>query len=86
MPQSASQAPTREEIDAESRQIRRLGIAVSMTIQVIAQGGVSLAEALEMAEATRKLAQILFPGKESVYEILYGRKIRGLIASVYHLN
>jgi hypothetical protein len=86
MAQSQRQFPTREEIDAESRQIRRLSIAVSMTMQVIAQGGVPLEEALEMAAATQRVAQTMFPGKESVYELLYGRKIRALIAAVYRLN
>jgi len=78
--------PTREQIDEESRQIRRLRIAVSLALQVIAQGGATLDEALEMAEATRRLALSYFPGKESVYEILYGGKFRRLIATVYRLN
>jgi hypothetical protein len=78
--------PTREQIDEESRQIRRLRIAVTLTMQVIAEGGASLAEALEMAAATRRLALNLFPGKEDVYELIYGSKFRQLIASVYRLN
>jgi hypothetical protein len=86
MTQTARTVPTRGEIDDESRKIRRLGIAVSLTMQVIAQGGVSLAEAQEMTSATQKLAETLFPGKESVYDILYGRKFQRLIASVYRLN
>ena len=84
--ETAKPSPTREQIDEESRQIRRLRIAVNLTIQVIAEGGASLQEALEMAEATRRLALTLFPGKEDVYEILYGMKFRRLIASVYRLN
>ena len=79
-------SPTREQIDEESRQIRRLGIAVNLTLQVIAEGGVPLAEAQEMAAATRRLALTLFPGKEDVYEILYGAKFRRLIASIYRMN
>jgi len=79
-------SPTREQIDEESRRIRRLRIAVNLTLQVIAQGGATLAEALEMAEATRRLALSYFPGKEEVYEILYGSKFRRLIASIYRLN
>lgn len=78
--------PTREQIDEESRQIRRLRIAVNLTLQVIAEGGVPLHEAHEMAAATRRLAITLFPGKEDVYDILYGTKFRRLIASMYQLN
>jgi hypothetical protein len=86
MSQAGRPVPTREEIDAESRQLRRLAVAVSLTLQVIAEGEVSLAEAQEMAAGVQRLALTLFPGKESVYDILYGRKFQRLIASVYHLN
>jgi hypothetical protein len=86
MQESAKLSPTREQIDEESRQIRRLRIAVHLTMQVIAEGGVSLNEAQDMATATRRLALTLFPGKEDVYEILYGAKLRWLIATVYLLN
>jgi hypothetical protein len=84
--EAAKLSPTREQIDEESRQIRRLRIAVNLTMQVIAEGGVPLAEAQEMAAATRRLALTLFPGKEDVYEILYGSKFRRLISSIYRLN
>jgi hypothetical protein len=86
MHEAAKPSPTREQIDEESRQIRRLRIAVNLTMQVIAEGGASLGEALDMAAATRQLALTLFPGKEDVYEILYGSKFRRLIASIYRLN
>ncbi len=86
MPEAAKPSPTREQIDEESRQIRRLRIAVNLTMQVIAEGGASLSEAPDMAAATRRLALTLFPGKEDVYEILYGAKFRRLIASIYRLN
>jgi hypothetical protein len=84
--EAAKPSPTREQIDEESRQIRRLRIAVNLTMQVIAAGGVSLQDAMDMAEATRRLALSLFPGKEDVYELLYGAKFRSLIASIYRLN
>jgi hypothetical protein len=86
MHETAKSSPTREQIDEESRQIRRLRIAVNLTLQVIAEGGVPLNEALEMVAVTRRLALTLFPGKDDVYEILYGSKFRRLIASIYQLN
>jgi hypothetical protein len=86
MHEAAKSSPTREQIDEESRQIRRLRIAVNLTLQVIAEGGVPLDEALEMAAATRRLAITLFPGKGDVYELLDGSKFRRLIASIYRLN
>jgi hypothetical protein len=86
MGEPARVSPTREEIDAESRKIRRLSIAVNLTLQVIAQGEVTLEAAQEMAAAIQRLALTLFPGKESAYEIIYGRRFQRLIARVYRLN
>ena len=85
-PQPAINFPTREQIDEESRRIRRLRIAVTLAIQLIAAGDLHLEEAQELASATRKLALTLFPGKEAVYDLIYGTKFRRLIAAIYSLN
>jgi hypothetical protein len=55
-------------------------------LQVIAEGGMSLEEAQDAASATRRLALQLFPGKEVVYDLIYGSKFRRLIASIYRLH
>jgi hypothetical protein len=86
MESSVPFSPTREQIDEESRQIRRLRIAVSLAIQVIAEGDMSLEEAEDLITATRKLAMKYFPGKENVFELLYGAKLRRLITAIYRLN
>lgn len=78
--------PTREQIDEESRQIRRVRIAVSLALQVIAEGSMPLTEAEELISATRNLALQFFPGKDDVFDLLYGTKFRRLIAVVYRLN
>jgi len=85
-PQPANNSPTREQIDEESRQIRRLRIAVTLALQLIAAGDLPLDDAQELASATRKLAMTLFPGKEAVYDLIYGTKFRRLIAAIYLLN
>ncbi len=86
MSKDARPIPTREEIDDESRKIRRLAIAANLTLQVIAEGAVTLDAAQKMTAAIQDLALTLFPGKEFAYEILYGSKFRRLIAAVYRLN
>jgi hypothetical protein len=86
MQDQARSFPTREQIDDESRQIRHLCIAATLTLQVIAEGGMSLEEAQDAASATRHLALQLFPGKEAVYDLIYGSKFRRLIASIYRLH
>jgi hypothetical protein len=86
MESSVPFSPTREQIDEESRQIRRLRIAVNLAIQVIAECDMSLEEAEDLITATRKLAMKSFPGKENVFELLYGAKLRRLITAIYRLN
>ncbi len=78
--------PTREEIDEESRRLRRLRIAVRLALEVIAQGEMPLEEANELAAATRRSALRLFPGKEVVYDLIYGPRFRRLINVVYRLQ
>lgn len=78
--------PTPEQIDGETRQIRRLRIAVNLALQLIAEGGMTLDEAQEATAATRRVASQFFPGKEAVYDLIYGSKFRRLIASVYRLH
>jgi hypothetical protein len=85
-PQPADNSPTREQVDEESRKIRRLRIAVTFALQLIAAGDLPLDEAQELASATQKLALTLFPGKEAVYDLIYGTKFRRLIAAIYSLN
>lgn len=86
MSDTAKSFPTREEIDEESRQIRRLRIAVTLAMQLIAAGDVPRDEAEDLAAAIRQLALRLFPGKEAVYDLIYGTKFRRLIESVYSIQ
>ncbi len=78
--------PTQEEIDEESRRIRRLRIAVNLALAVIAQGAIPIEEAHELIAATRRVAGQLFPGKGDVYDLIYLPKFHRLINEVYHLH
>ncbi len=79
-------APTKEEIDEESRRLRRLRIVVNLALSIIAQGEVPIEEAHHMVAATRRLASELFPGKEGVYDLIYRPKFQRLISEVYRLQ
>ncbi len=79
-------APSQPEIDEESRRIRRLRITVNLALEVIAQGQMPLEEATELAAAARRAALELFPGKEEVYDLIYGPKFRRVINQVYRLQ
>ncbi len=78
--------PSKEEIDEESRRVRRLRIVVGLALQVIAQGGMPIEEAHDLAAATRRMALQLFPGKEDVYDLIYRPKFRRLIDEVYRVQ
>ncbi len=78
--------PTQEEIDEESRRIRRLRIVVHLALSIIAQGGTPIEEALELIAATRRLALEMFPGKEGVYDLVYRPKFQRLMNEVYRLQ
>ncbi len=77
--------PTQEQIDEESRQIRRLGILVRLTLETIAGGDISIEEAAEMA-ATRRVALGMFPGKERVFELIYRPQFQRMMNAVYRLQ
>lgn len=78
--------PTQEEIDEESRQIRRLRILVHLTLNTIAGGDLSAEEAAGMVAATRRVALEMFPGKESAFDLIYRPKFQRLMHAVYGLQ
>jgi hypothetical protein len=81
-----AKTPTKEQIDDESRRIRRLRILVQLTIESIAEGDLAAEEAAEMIAATRRFALKLFPGKERAFDLLYRPKFQRVMHSVYRLQ
>ena len=91
MPQATSEdgiisRPTQEQIDDESRRIRRLRILVQLTIESIAAGDLTPEEAAGMVAATRRVALEMFPGKERAFDLLYRPKFQRVMHAVYHLQ
>jgi hypothetical protein len=91
MPQAASEdenisRPTQEQIDDESRRIRRLRILVQLTIESIAAGDLTPEEAAGMVAATRRVALEMFPGKERAFDLLYRPKFQRVMHAVYRLQ
>lgn len=86
MTEDGKRAPTKEEIDEESRRLRRLRIVVNLALGLIAQGQMPIEEAHNLIAATRRLALQLFPGKGEVYDLIYRPKFQRLINEVYRLQ
>jgi len=91
MPQATSEdgiisRPTQDQIDDESRRIRRLRILVQLTIESIAAGDLTPEEAAGMVAATRRVALEMFPGKERAFDLLYRPKFQRVMHAVYRLQ
>jgi hypothetical protein len=80
------QNPTQEQIDDESRRIRRLRILVQLTVETIADGGLSAEEAAGMIAATRRVALEMFPGKEQAFDLIYRPQFQRVMHAVYRLQ
>jgi hypothetical protein len=78
--------PTQEQIDEESRRIRRLRILVRLTIESIAGGDLSAEEAAGMVAATRRVALEMFPGKERAFDLIYKPQFQRVMNAVYGLQ
>jgi hypothetical protein len=78
--------PTQEQIDEESRRIRRLRILVRLTLDTIAGGDLSAEEAAGMVAATRKVALEMFPGKERAFDLIYKPQFQRMMHAVYNLQ
>ena len=78
--------PTQEEIDEESRRIRRLRILVRLTIETIADGDLSAEEAAGMVAAVRRAALDMFPGKERAFDLIYRPQFQRVMHAIYRLQ
>ena len=78
--------PSQQEIDDESRRIRRLRILVSLTLETIGEGDLPVEDAAMMVAATRRVALEMFPGKERAFDLLYRPQFQRLMHAIYHLQ
>jgi hypothetical protein len=81
-----SVTPTQEQIDDESRQLRRLRILVRLTMETIADGDLTAEEAAGMIAATRRAALDMFPGKEQAFDLIYRPQFQRLMNAIYRLQ
>jgi len=59
--------------------MRRLRLIVDFTAVVLAQEKMSINEALDLINATKRTVLHLFPDKENTYDIIYGRRFAGIL-------
>jgi hypothetical protein len=78
---------TPEELQEESRKIRRFQMVMNMVTQVIAQDPtVTVDQASEMVAETRRLALSMFPDKELAFNLIYWPRLQRLMRERYRLQ
>jgi hypothetical protein len=76
-----------EELQEESRKIRRLQMVVNMVTQVIAQeSNLRVEEAAEMVADTRRLALGMFPDKELAFNLIFWPRLQRLMRERYRMQ
>jgi hypothetical protein len=80
-------AQSQEDLQEESRNIRRLQMVVSMVTQVIAQDAtLSVEQASEMVADTRRLALGMFPDKELAFNLIFWPRLQRLMRERYRMQ
>jgi hypothetical protein len=76
-----------EELQEESRKIRRLQMVVNMVTQVIAQDPtLGVEQASEMVADTRRLALGMFPDKELAFNLIFWPRLQRLMRERYRMQ
>ena len=76
-----------EELQEESRKIRRLQMVVNMVTQVIAQDStLTVEEASEMVADTRRVALGMFPDKELAFNLIYWPRLQRLMRERFRMQ
>ncbi len=78
--------PSKEEIAEEQKKINRLRLLADLTMSVIIQSDIPLAEAQQMVEGFKKSAVALFPGKQDTFELIYRPRFNRVIMEKYRLH
>ncbi len=80
-------AQSPEELQEESRKIRRLQMVVNMVMQVILQDStLGVEQASEMVADTRRVALTMFPDKELAFNLLFWPRLQRLMRERYRMQ
>jgi hypothetical protein len=66
-------------ISVEENKVRRLGILADVTQAILMQSDLSYEESLSLIDRTKEAALVLFPDKESVFDLIYVPRFRRII-------
>lgn len=68
-----------EEIKEEEQKLRYLQILVSLAVQTLREGPITVEQAYELLESTRQAALKLFPGKDLAFQLIYEPRLLRIV-------
>jgi hypothetical protein len=80
------EAARRQAIKEENRRLRYLRFMVDLALMEIRSGSFSLSEAWQVVVNLRRQAVLLFPGKESAFDIIYRPRLQRAITETFQLH
>jgi len=78
--------PSKNKKDEEELKMRYLRLVVDITVAVLRQGDLSIPEALELINDTRRQILGLFPDKEDAYNLIYKPRFERIIKENLEMN
>lgn len=67
-------------IKEENRRMKRLKFIVDLTEAILMQAPMTVEEALQLMDNTKRAVLELFPDKEDVYELIYTPRFKRILA------
>jgi hypothetical protein len=80
------EAAWRQAIREENRRLRYLRFMVDLVLNEIRSGSFSRPQAREAAANLRRQALLLFPGKETAFDIIYRPRLQRAITETFQLH
>ena len=80
------EAVPRQAVREENRKLRYLRFMVDLALNEIRSGSFSLPQARQVVENLRRQALMLFPGKETAFDIIYRPRLQRAITETFQLH
>jgi hypothetical protein len=77
---------TGNELQEEEKRLRRLRLVVDLSQAVLMQADLTLREAFDIMDNTKKAALALFPDKEGVYDLVYAPRLKRIITERFVID
>lgn len=76
----------KEALQAEETGLKKLRSIMDFTAALLWQADLTLDEAQKLVAAARERALELFPDKGETFDLIYGSRLRRILAERYHLQ